>query len=112
MEIFSSLNEYPFIKNWDVVQFKHSSTALHYKINIVFKDDSCLFVREFYNLNVRDYSFHWQDKDKFLVARWDNAPHFPKMSTFPHHKHNQKQVEESKEMFLKDVLEEVQIFFS
>ena len=30
------------------------------------------------------------------IARWDNAPHFPELSTFPHHYHNiNADVEES-----------------
>jgi hypothetical protein len=24
------------------------------------------------------------------IVRWDNAPHFPELSTFPHHYHNSK----------------------
>jgi hypothetical protein len=111
MEIFSSLSEYPFIKHWEVVHFKQSSSSLHYKINLIFQDDSCLFVREFYSPNVRDYSFHWQDKHQVVLARWDNAPHFPSLTSFPHHKHNKELVEECKEMFLKDVLKEIELVF-
>jgi len=34
------------------------------------------------------YSFHWQRADGTLVCRWDNAPHHPELSTFPHHLHD------------------------
>ncbi|MDM8524341.1 DUF6516 family protein [Desulfococcaceae bacterium HSG8] len=33
------------------------------------------------------YSFHWQDSDGKLIRRWDNAPHFPNISTHPFHIH-------------------------
>ena len=33
------------------------------------------------------YRYHFQDKEKNLVFRYDNTPHFPDMKTFPHHKH-------------------------
>ena len=33
------------------------------------------------------YRYHLQDKEKNLVFRYDNTPHFPDMKTFPHHKH-------------------------
>lgn len=34
------------------------------------------------------YRYHWQNKDGKLIRRWDNAPHFQKLSNFPHHIHN------------------------
>ncbi len=33
------------------------------------------------------YRYHFQDKDDNLIFRYDNTPHFPKIGTFPHHKH-------------------------
>ena len=33
------------------------------------------------------YRYHFQDKHNKLVFRYDNAPHFPKLDNFPHHKH-------------------------
>lgn len=32
------------------------------------------------------YRFQWQTEGKF-ITRWNNAPHHPKVETFPHHKH-------------------------
>lgn len=34
------------------------------------------------------YRYHLQTVDGTLVSRWDNAPHYPKVSTFPHHRHD------------------------
>jgi len=37
---------------------------------------------------VRDkYRYHLQRADGALVRRWDNAPHYPDLATFPHHCH-------------------------
>ena len=33
------------------------------------------------------YRIHWQSADGQLKHRWDNAPHYPGISTFPHHVH-------------------------
>jgi hypothetical protein len=33
------------------------------------------------------YRYHFQDKEKNLVYRYDNTPHFPNLKSFPHHKH-------------------------
>ena len=38
-------------------------------------------------LRTEKYSFHWQRPDGNLIYRWDNAPHHPELSTFPHHIH-------------------------
>lgn len=44
-------------------------------------------------LNKVDYAYHYQDKDDNLIFRYDNAPHYPNITSFPHHKHMQKNVE-------------------
>lgn len=38
-------------------------------------------------LSAEKYSFHWQRCDGSLIRRWDNAPHHPEISSFPHHVH-------------------------
>lgn len=36
-----------------------------------------------------DYSYHWEHRRQSgQIFRWDNAPHHPQISTFPHHIHN------------------------
>ena len=54
------------------------------------------------------YSFHWQDKNGDLIIRWDNAPHYKNIKTFPHHKHTKNGVEESDEVCLEDVLKYIE----
>lgn len=39
-------------------------------------------------ISVEKYSFHWQRADGSLIRRWDNAPHHPEISSFPHHVHD------------------------
>jgi hypothetical protein len=39
-------------------------------------------------LEVTKYRHHWQDPDGLLIKRWDNAPHYPTVETFPHHLHD------------------------
>ena len=34
------------------------------------------------------YRPHWQDHNGQLVKRWDNAPHYRAIETFPHHLHD------------------------
>ncbi|NEZ63571.1 hypothetical protein D0962_12385 [Leptolyngbyaceae cyanobacterium CCMR0082] len=34
-----------------------------------------------------DYRYHFQDENNELIFRYDSTPHFPNLSSFPHHKH-------------------------
>lgn len=67
-----------------------------------------LHITEAFGKGYRSYSYHLQKKDK-LVRRWDNAPHWPELKTFPHHVHlsGERDVRESPELFIEDVLEEI-----
>ena len=53
------------------------------------------------------YKFHYQDKDGNLIFRYDNAPHYPHLSTFPAHKHIGNTVVEAEPPDLNDVLTEI-----
>jgi hypothetical protein len=44
-----------------------------------------------------------------LIIRWDNAPHFPDLPTFPHHKHLASgEVTESYDISLEEILNFIQ----
>jgi len=49
-------------------------------------------VEEKHKLVLDRYSFHWQDKEGYLLIRMDNAPHFPDMPNAPHHVHKGMEV--------------------
>lgn len=34
-----------------------------------------------------DYRYHFQEENNQIIFRYDSTPHFPDLSTFPHHKH-------------------------
>jgi hypothetical protein len=38
-------------------------------------------------IDLRKYSFHWQDADGELVCRWDNVKHHMDLPNAPHHLH-------------------------
>lgn len=59
-------------------------------------------------LHKKDYSYHWQDREKKTILRWDNAPHHPEVKTFPHHLHEEESVKESGEITLAEVLGEIE----
>lgn len=78
-------------------------------------DNSVLHVREFVDTSsgiFRDtYAYHYMDSSLQFVFRYDNAAHYPNLSTHPHHKHegSEENVVESSAPTLADVLEEVEL---
>ncbi len=57
-----------------------------------------------------EYAYHYQDKDNLLLFRYDNAPHYPGISTFPHHKHTKQSVEGATPPHIGDVLREIDTY--
>ena len=54
------------------------------------------------------YRYHLQDAQGTLIVRWDNAPHHPKISTFPDHRHRKSDVvEPSPSINLDEVLDQI-----
>lgn len=57
----------------------------------IFNDQSELHFMEYIVakewLEIRTYAYHYQDSLKKLIFRYDNRPHHPEISSFPHHKH-------------------------
>jgi Family of unknown function (DUF6516) len=86
MEIFKWLDDSSFVKSYSTNDFRKSETVFYLNIKIHFVNNSELHVREYIDTEHRKYSFHWQSSNGDLIIRWDNAPHFPDLITFPHHK--------------------------
>jgi len=53
------------------------------------------------------YSYHFQNKENQLIFRYDNTPHYPKIETFPNHKHLPVKVIKSVKPFLVNVVKEI-----
>ena len=73
-------------------------------------DDSELHVFEHVdsNLHKAHYSYHWQDKKKTMILRWDDAPHHPEIKTFPYHLHDEESVTESGEVTFAEMLRRIE----
>jgi len=100
-ERFSSI-----ISSVKVTKLEHNGSSLRLRATITFIDESALFVRETIIAGrKRKYAYHWQDKEKKLLIRWDNAPDWD-VKTYPHHKHigHEKAVAASYERTLEQVL--------
>jgi len=106
------LGSLPFVINHEfcLVHLSPSSSCFEGSAN--FTDGSRLYFFEFLRMSGtkierNKYRYHYlSDKGK-LVFRYDNAPHYPKISSHPHHKHLLEKVEESKGPGFIEVLNEI-----
>ncbi len=76
--------------------------------SIAFKDGSVFHFKEVLLGEKRHYRFHYMDKRNNLMSRWDNAPHYRELKTFPHHVHLPDGVKENKPVKLIDVLDKIE----
>ncbi|MBF0502359.1 MAG: hypothetical protein HQM09_19625 [Candidatus Riflebacteria bacterium] len=88
------------VKRCDVLETPCES-ILVYRFRVRLTDSSMLemmervvFGGEPASMITTTYCFHWQDREGRLKRRWDNAPHFPRLSGFPHHIHSGNTTEE------------------
>jgi hypothetical protein len=93
------------IETYRIVSYEQEGNSCRIKLEVNLIDDSRLFMKEYLFENAeRKYSFHWTDRQGNLLCRWDDSPHWPNLSTFPHHKHVGGDVIDSRETTLEAVL--------
>ena len=72
--------------------------------SIIFKDGSIFHFKEVLLGENRHYRFHYMDESNNLIFRWDTAPHYKDLKTFPYHIHLPDGVKESNRVTLIEVL--------
>ena len=55
-----------------------------------------------------DYRYHCQDENNCLTFRYDSTPHYPNLSSFPHHKHLPDAVIPSNKPDIESVIKEAE----
>jgi len=106
LRILEALRKSEIVKEIVSVSFDGIGNYYRLKIRVRLRNDWLMDLWEHKTPELRRYSYHVFSGRK-LIVRWDNAPHFKNMSTFPDHKHINKRVEESKEMTVESVLNEL-----
>jgi hypothetical protein len=102
----------PILHDFEIIEHQNRDGVQILRLKITIIDLSILFVTDISISfeNRRKYSFHWQKIDEKLISRWDNAPHFPDISSYPHHQHLQSEtnVVASSAMSLINILKIIQ----
>ena len=104
------LQKSKIVSDLDILNFVDEEDIQIFYVKVSLIDKSILFVRELATTTESKYSYHWQTKTGKLICRWDNAPHYPYLKTFPHHKHkgSKQNVLPSEEITLEKVLKAIE----
>ena len=86
------LESYPngYVENYNATILSSERANLKLRLRFYFKyllsiSEALVVVDD--QVTVIDYRYHFQDGQNNLIFRYDNTPHFPNLSSFPHHKH-------------------------
>lgn len=105
----------PIVTHFQIKRERSKSLDGYLRVRLTLNDGSWLEFGEYVQLSatgqilVMTYSYHWADANNQLIRRWDNTPHFPKLSNFPHHIHDGQtgQVIAGKATNIVEVLDEI-----
>jgi len=108
-DILDALSSSDIVQKMDIIALVEEPGKQALRARASLKNGFVLHVTESFGKGFRSYSYHLQKNEK-LVRRWDNAPHWPEMKTFPHHVHltGDRDVQECPEIFVEDVLREIE----
>lgn len=112
-EIEHDIISCPFVHSHNTIKDKRSVYIGLIEGVVKFMDNSTLHFMEFVDvwkkIEKYKYSYHYEDNSRSLIFRYDIAPHYRNIETFPHHKHvGSKKVVASKEPSLKEILYEIE----
>ena len=111
--ILAVLSSSDLVMNVEVIEMNVEPKVQSLRAKATLKEGYVLYVNEGIGESYRRYSYHLQKEDK-MMRRWDNAPHWRGIRTFPFHLHlpnNDKPIE-CGEVFVDDVLSEIKDIFS
>jgi len=92
------------IIKFNVISWDIEPESYRLKGEVFLIDNTILIIKDYLFSNGRKYSYQWQTNNGEIIIRWDNAPHWKEISTFPHHKHEKNNIFPSRETTLEDVL--------
>lgn len=83
------------VESWEILAYDQDGPNFRLKAQVIWQDSSVLHIKQIMlGENTFKYAYHWQSKTGELICRWDNAPHWSEIATYPHHKHLMQNQEE------------------
>jgi len=110
-QILKLCTDTPFISDFNLTFEEIDEHTCYISGVLDLIDSSSLYVSEYIEVQIQakclKYRFHWQNKDKSLIARWDNVPHYKDISTSPYHLHEGEKILPSQEMNFSLIIKEI-----
>lgn len=114
-KVENDINSCPFIHTSSFIKDKRSLYIGFIEGTIIFIDNSILYFMEFVDVSKGvekyKYSYHYEDNHGRMIFRYDMAPHFKDIETYPHHKHESDRVTASTVPSLNSILDEIEKLF-
>jgi hypothetical protein len=108
LEIIKCLEKSNIVKDYNVPILEFFEGGFYIKIKVTLKNDTELYIREYSDVNVRNYSYHWQESNNKLLIRWDNSVHHKHIETYPHHLHQDNNVLPSYQISCEEILKVIE----
>jgi hypothetical protein len=92
-QIKSALDQSLIVADWTLSNEMVLSNRGHIRVRLTLSNGDFVEAAEFFQIltngiQQQRYRYQWMDSTKTqLRKRWDNAPHFKEVNTFPHHVH-------------------------
>jgi len=108
-DILDALSSSHIVQKIEVIVLVAEPSRQALRARALLKNGFVLHINESFGKGFRSYSYHLQWKEQ-MVRRWDNAPHWPHLKTFPHHLHlnDGKDAVGCPEIFIQDALLEIE----
>lgn len=82
-------NNADIIKDVAIKKFRKEKSSYELIATLYLQDGSLIHIREYlFSAGGRKYVYHWQKDNGKFIGRWDNAPHWRSVNTFPDHFHD------------------------
>lgn len=105
--IVSRLKQSKVFSNIEVLEFIDEDSVQLLKVKAFVKDGSILHITELQTPDYQKYAYHWQKENGEMLVRWDNSPHYKKLKTFPHHRHEGNNTLPSHRITLDEIIDKI-----
>ena len=109
-DIIENLFTSPVVSSFDIKRQEAEEDEGYIRVKCILSNGDNLEFSEYVEIqknkvSIITYCYHWQNRERELIKRWDNVAHHKKINTFPHHLHlHTGKVIESRPMTLSNVL--------
>lgn len=106
-ETIETLKKSKIVSKVNLLELIEEESVKAVKLEVFLIDDSLLYINQVFRKESYRYSYHWQTESGEMLIRWDNAPHWKKLKTFPHHKHSGDKILSTHQPLIEEVLAEI-----